>query len=355
MKLLLLFCIFAVPLQIFSQTTHFANDLQKYIGYYDVGVKPGRPTFKARLYQRDHDLYIIFDGDKDHKLVFQEDGSLRFEFDTLSRYKITFSQQAEKVKAFKVIRPRDKWSTDLYAERNVRLNNYAVDTEKLLNYRHTTSHFQFNYCVNDTAVVKKYSQTLEQNYDTLLSAFTLGSIPKITIRIYPDMDTYHNAVLTPNAPDWQMGRAWSKTEIRMLSPMEAQKISKEDIHMNEIVIHEFIHCLHLHLVKTATRVPGWLWEGLAMYKGCCQWADPKDLEYLKRKKYPTLKDIRNDPTYQQKYELGYYLIEYIEKSYGWERVLNLISTNGDVKKSLRIPVRSFEEKFYQYMEKEYLR
>jgi hypothetical protein len=155
-------------------------------------------------------------------------------------------------------------------------------------------------------------------------------------------------VLTPGAPAWQMGRAWTKREIRMLSPKVAQEISKESQNAGDIVLHEFVHCLHLHLVKSATRVPGWLWEGVAMYQGCCRWADPKDLEYVKKKKYPSLKQIEQDRTFQKKYDLGYALIEFIDKTYGWEKVVELIKKNGDIEGALGIPVKEFERSFYSY-------
>jgi hypothetical protein len=352
-KLIFLAIVVLSPLSVHPQTSR-SGDLEKYVGYYDVGVKPGHPSFRARMYLRGPELYIIFDGDKDHRLIMQDHGQLRYEFDTLSRYTMTFAFENNRVKTFKVARPRDKWSTDLYGSRNSSLDQFAVDTEALLDHVLSTTHFNFYSPAADSATTKKFSALLEKNYDDLLRSFGLTSIDKISIRVYPDLATYHNSVLTPNAPAWQMGRAWTKKEIRMLSPGVAQNISKEEINLNEIVLHEFVHCLHLHLVKTATRVPGWLWEGVAMYKGCCEWGDPKTLEYLIKKKYPTLKEITMDNTHQKKYDLGYYLIEFVDETYGWEKVQALIRNNGDIKNVLNISVRDFEKKFYDFMERNYL-
>src|SRR5688572_24561619 len=109
------------PLAALPQATR-PDDLTNYVGYYDVGVKPGRPTFRARVYLRSETLYIIFDGDKDHRLIMQDNGQLRYAFDTLSRYPMTFTFENNRAKTFKVTRPRDKWSNDLYGARNSSLD-----------------------------------------------------------------------------------------------------------------------------------------------------------------------------------------------------------------------------------------
>lgn len=321
-------------------------DQEKYVGYYRVGVKPGAPFFNARIYQRSANLYIIFDGDNDHKLVTDEKGAIRLDGDTLMRYPMTFNFKDNRAISFKVNRPRDTWSNDLYGQRISTLDKLAVDTEETLVNTLNSSHFNVQFTNSDSAVAQNILSSLETKYDALISSFGLTATAVISIKIYPDIETYHNAVLTPGAPAWQMARAWTKTEIRMLSLQVAQKISNESTNAGEIVLHEFVHCLHLHLVKLATRVPGWLWEGVAMYKGCCRWTEPKDLDYMKKKKYPSLKEIEQDRTYQKKYELGYSIIEFIDKTYGWEKVLDLMKKNGDIEAVLGMSAKEFERAFY---------
>jgi hypothetical protein len=311
-----------------------------------VGVKPGAPFFKARIYQRDAHLYIIFDGDNDHKLIADAKDTIRFDEETLNKYLMTFDFKDDKAISFKVTRPRDTWSNDLYGQRISMLDKYAVDTEETLVKTLNSLHFNVQFTSSDSTVAENILSSLETKYDTLISSFGLNSTPVISIKIYPDLETYHNAVLTPGAPAWQMGRAWTKAQIRMLSPQVAHKISNESLNPGEIVLHEFVHCLHLYLVKSGTQVPGWLWEGVAMYKGCCQWTNPKDLGYLKKKKYPSLKQIEQDRTFQKKYELGYNIIEFIDKAYGWEKVLELMKKNGDIEAVLGISSKEFKRAFY---------
>lgn len=336
-------------------------DIEQLAGYYDVGVKPGKPFFRSRWYTRENKLYAIFDSDIDREVMIYTNGELCYNIffsesdlpqvldDTT--YYLILTIEGEKLENFKIKRPRREWSTDLYGARNKSLDTMAFDTERSLVNNYKTDHFTIQYSALDSALVPSVSATLENNYSRLLSDFQRQNLPHTTVRIYPELDVYHNAVLTPGAPNWQMGRAWTNDEIRMLSPITAQRISGESINISEIVLHEFVHCIHLSMISNTTRVPGWLWEGLAIYKGCCRWIEnPKDLEYVKNGKYPSLKKISNDRTSQMKYELGYYLIEFIEKEYGWEKVLELIKTNGDIKKTLHVSIKQFEKEFYTFLE-----
>jgi len=86
----------------------------------------------------------------------------------------------------------------------------------MLTYHYKTAHFTLDYSPLDTAQIPAIGAYLENNYERLLNDFNLQELPKTKIRIYPDYNTYHNAVLTPNAPKWQRGRAWDNDEIRML-------------------------------------------------------------------------------------------------------------------------------------------
>lgn len=355
--------LFIIIGQAFSQSDQ-PIPLEQFVGYYDVGVKPNRPFFRSRWYMKDERLFIIYDSDIDRELTPYENGVLKPTIflseedveitDRDSTYYLVLNFEQDQLKSFRVIRPRSQWPTDLYGYRNDDLSSLAVDTESELTYSYKTDHFLFEYSEVDTALVLGAAMTLEKKFEDLIQVFGLVSFPTTAIRIYPDLKSYHNAVLTPGAPQWQMGRAWDENEIRMLSTTVAEQIRGEKIDANEMIAHEFIHCIHLSLISDNQRPPGWLWEGIAVYKGCCRWADnPFELEFMKEGKYPSLKQIEKDRSSEMKYALGYYLIEYIESEFGWGAVQDLIRTNGDIKRSLNISTKDFQNRFYEYLEREY--
>ena len=99
-------------------------------------------------------------------------------------------------------------------------------------------------------------------------------MPKVRVSIYPTFESYHLAVLTPNAPKWQKGMAWSEDDIRMVSPEVVEENEREFV-LTGAAVHEFAHSVHMQLANNVVS-PKWLWEGVAMYVGCCQFYQPKN-------------------------------------------------------------------------------
>jgi hypothetical protein len=356
-KLLVIFFLLTHTLAATAQDldSNSRPSLQQYVGYYHVGVKPKAPFFYARAFIRNRNLCIIFDGDTGSELIWKEGERFSLKGDTTLRYQVTFTRQAGVITGLKVDRPRAEWPTDLYGYRVEEWNRYAVDTEQDLQLNYASPHFTFYYSTKDSADIPTLAARLEETYHEKLRWFNLAELPNTSIRIYPDKDTYHNAVLTPQAPNWQMGRAWTKDEIRMLSLNEAKKEMGQELTFEQVVQHEWIHCLHWNLISNTRNTPAWLWEGIAMYQGCCRWQNLKDLAYLKTKQYPSLKRIETDRSSELKYQLGYYLIDFIVQTWGREKVLSLINTNGNIKTSLAISRKDFEKKFYVFLEEKHLR
>ena len=177
-------------------------------------------------------------------------------------------------------------------------------------------------------------------------------MPVTTFKIYPDLETYHNGVLTPGAPEWQKARVWTENEIKLTSPTYLKNVLGEAI-ADDLLIHEYVHILHWNKVGDPYIIPKWLWEGVALYKGCCQWENIEQLEYLKKEKFPSLKEINRKSELQ--YQLGYHLIEFILVEWEWKKVIQLIENNGDIKESFNVTTKVFEKKFYNYLKKEYLK
>ncbi|NQZ74734.1 MAG: hypothetical protein HRT61_01275 [Ekhidna sp.] len=352
-----------VTLPAFGQKTAYPS-LDQFVGYYDVGVRPNRPFFKSRWYLKEGKLFTIYDSDIDRAFVPYVDGAPATTVffseeeveitDTDSTYYLVLNFEDDQLESFRVIRPRSEWPTDLYGYRNEALNELAIHTEEALSNRTETEHFIFEYSDIDTMLIPDVASKLEVNYSSLIEQFGLEDFPKTTIRIYPNLETYHNAVLTPGAPQWQMGRAWDTNEIRMLSTVVAKEIMGEIDDTAELILHEFIHCIHLSMIPDTQNPVGWLWEGIATYKGCCKWINsPYEHKGLKKRKKITLKSIDKDRTFELKYVLGYFLIEYIEQTFGWDSVLDLIRTNGDIAQSLGLSVKDFERDFNDYLAQNY--
>ena len=330
--------------------------LQQFVGYYNVGTKPNKPFFKSRWYLKEGKLYTIYDSDVDRPFepyaderlntnVYYKEEDLPPIEEGDSTYYVILQFGNNQLDQFKIIRPRGQWNTDLYGYRIKELDARAVDAEATMDKQLKTNHFNFVYSQQDDSLVARFSKKIESGYEQLLLDFGIASLPTTTIKIFPDLRTYHNGVLTPWAPDWQKGRVWTKNEIRLVSPVYLREKKGEDA-PDDLITHEFVHILHWNKAGDPNQVVKWLWEGVALYKGCCAWG-VQDLTYLSDKKGPSIKDINSSG--QLQYELGYYLIAFVVERWGWEKVLQLMETNGDLKAILGISEKAFEKEFYTYM------
>lgn len=79
----------------------------------------------------------------------------------------------------------------------------------------------------------------------------------------------------------------TENEIKLVSPFYLNSETGEII-SNDLLIHEYIHILHWNKIGDPNTIPRWLWEGLALYKGCCEWGNLEELEYLVKGNYPSL-------------------------------------------------------------------
>jgi hypothetical protein len=221
----------------------------------------------------------------------------------------------------------------------------SVAMDSLLVLRKSTEHFLFLYTVIDSVSLDSIAADMEKNYKRILNDFKLRSIPNVSVRIYPDLKSFHNGINFPGAPDQVLATAFGKDDIRMVSPNNA---GPERWMLAHFAQHEFTHCVHLNIDYSPNN-PRWLWEGVAQFEA--KWFfDPKDLEFMKRKEYPHLVDLNGGVEYM----LGFVLIEAIRDLWGFDAVINLVKNQGNVKTVLKINENEFEEKVFEHIFEKYV-
>jgi len=226
---------------------------------------------------------------------------------------------------------------------NVELLSVAMDS--LLTFHKSTEHFFLRYSGVDAGVVDTIAMDMEKNYSRILHDFKLEKIPLLTVRIYPDLESFHKGINFPGAPDQVLATAFGKNDIRMVSPRNA---GPERWMFAYAAPHEFTHCVHLN-VDYSPNNPKWLWEGVAQYEA--QWFfDPNELENIKKKDFPSLSSLDQG----MEYMLGFVVIEAIKDLWGFDAVINLIKNHGDVQKVLKIDQKAFEEKIFARIYSKYV-
>lgn len=220
----------------------------------------------------------------------------------------------------------------------------SVAMDSVLVLKKSTEHFLFRYSARDSASVDSIAVNMEKNYKRILNDFGLKKIPTVTVRIYPDLKTFHMGINFPDAPDEILATAFGKDDIRMVSPTNAGPASWMLIHFAP---HEFTHCVHLNIDYSPNN-PRWLWEGVAQYEA--GWFfDPKELEVITKRQFPHFADLSNG----MEYMLGYVIIEAIKDLWGFHTVVDLIKNRGDIQKTFKINEQEFEEKVYEQIYRKY--
>ncbi len=95
------------------------------------------------------------------------------------------------------------------------------------------------------------------------------------------------------------------------------------------------------------------WEGVCVYEAQ-EFIDPKNIEDLRKGKYPSITELNTRYKGQKSYKYGYTLIEFILNRYSREKLIELIENYGDLKKTLGITEEQFSQEWYLFVRKKYL-
>ena len=221
--------------------------------------------------------------------------------------------------------------------------DYTQSMDSLLPLKKKSEHFEYWYSKADTSTIDSIDAHLENSYDKILADFHIRQLPVTTVKVYPDLQSFHYAINFPHAPAELLATAFGKDEFRMVSPL------KGGDDMTKFIAHEFTHCVHLNIDYSPNN-PRWLWEGIAMFES--GWfMDPSGIDEIKNKTYPSLQSLGNG----MEYMLGYVIIEAIKDLYGFDKVVELIRNRGDVWKTLSLSQEKFEKKIFEHIHDKYVK
>jgi len=149
--------------------------------------------------------------------------------------------------------------------------------------------------------------------------------------------------------DWYIGDNKS-TNVILTSPANPGKVHDYD-NNKYAVLHEMVHA---YISTINPHISLWLTEGMALYLTN---GDPFYKGYLNDNKIPSSSDIRTINPIRFSNMQGYLFaptyIEYIDKEYGWDKVLELIKTEdyektfGKTEETIYSEWTNFIKNYYQ--------
>lgn len=222
---------------------------------------------------------------------------------------------------------------------------FKDSNNKIFNEYITSDNFEVFYDKNnslDVIYAKSIIKELDNNYDRILDFFSLkdDSLSKFKIYLYSSYDEFRMSVFKEIAFDVDdMGGAGGYT----LGPNKLYLMYENNKYITKTAVHEFVHCITYNF-NYSDMIPNWLFEGLAMYlsQDKDRYIDSyKEFAEVGLPSYYKLND------YSNRYIYGYSLVEYIDKEFGRDKLLELLK-NSDIEKVLKVSEENFREgwRFY---------
>jgi hypothetical protein len=219
---------------------------------------------------------------------------------------------------------------------------------------YSSGRLTFFYASIDRDSIQAIARYVEASHDRIVADLKPESLSTIRIYLHSTLKDVHRAIGWPDAPSWVKGSATGINEIRMISPGSTDlDASVTYDYMLSCIVHEFAHCITLHVNQTIANRPRWLWEAVAIYESG-QFVHPKKLEYLRNGHPPSLGDLSNIND-TRIYQVGYTIMEYIVSTWGMETVRELIRSNAHLVKTIHMSEGEFQEGWYNYVADRYLK
>lgn len=221
-------------------------------------------------------------------------------------------------------------------------------------YEYSSPHVTFVYTNIDRKSIAAIAQYVEAHRAKIVADLQPESLKTICIYLHATLKDVLAALGWPDAPNWVKGAATGPSEVHMISPNSADLGSSATYDfMLTCIIHEFVHCVTMHVNTSIANKPRWLWESVALYESG-QFVDPLSLTYLRNGLPPSL-DLLNDINDTKIYEVGYTIAEFVVSKWGMGALRELIVSNGDTQDVLNISESDFPRDWYAYVMNKYYR
>lgn len=219
------------------------------------------------------------------------------------------------------------------------------------NRSYRSAHFEFAYTPLDAKDIASIAGTIEAQYARIIGDLRSDSLPLVHVTFYVDHAALVAATspIAGTVPSWASGLATAQDQIHMMSP-NAPGWTTSDRTMSNLV-HEFAHCVSMHLNSRIPNNPRWFWESVAIYESG-QSADLRTLGYMRDGPIPSFASL-NTFDNQRVYELGYSIGEFIVTRWGRDALNRLIASNANVSSTLGVSQAEFEQQWLAFVRQRY--
>lgn len=192
------------------------------------------------------------------------------------------------------------------------------------------------------ATMDSVKNTLNKYTTQVLDKYQIDNMPSVTVKIWQNRKDFE-ATYGEDAKYVQGYVVHDLWEIRFFNGLP-------DLGFG--VLHEFTHLVTLALNPTFNNNPRWLWEATAIYESKRPPVpEISDLNCITNNSAPTLSSLNKHPF--NIYKVGFFLVDFIETTWGQDTLIALVKFNGDTQKALGISESDFEQQWLIFLKNKY--
>jgi hypothetical protein len=218
-----------------------------------------------------------------------------------------------------------------------------------------SKHFAFYSTPGDIGVLDSIAATLESNYSRITNRLGIEIEKKTTVKVFPDLTSFHTAIKYPDAPDWVVG-VCINDELLMVSPLNPGSMHTYKSLM-QVVVHEFVHIAvyYARNGKESAPLPRWLAEGYAQYEAGQINDHIRNIvkSSLKDKTPPTWAqlDAASDMEFGQMngYGITVMIVEFLVSKYGIDKLVMLIKAPEKMESIYGVSQAELERQWVEYL------
>lgn len=216
---------------------------------------------------------------------------------------------------------------------------------------YSSAHFTFQYTPLDAANVAEIAAAVEREYDRILADLGEEGLPRVTVTFYADHASMEAATRATAGvvPSWAAGLVTSSSRIHLMSPNHPAWGPYD--RMLSHLVHEFAHCVSLHVNPRIANNPRWLWESVAIYESR-QSVDLSTIDYMRALAPPAFSTLSGfDNT--RVYDVGFSIGEFVVSRWGQRALRDLVAANGDTAAVLGVGLAEFERQWFAFARERY--
>lgn len=191
-------------------------------------------------------------------------------------------------------------------------------------------------------------QKVEENYVRIASDFQGDLSSKVSIYVYPDIDSFRKAIGWPEAPDWVIGHYRSGPHcISLVSPNHPGPV-----HNETSVFHSLVHHIVQSFVqeKSGPGTPRWLKAGIGLVEARQDFLNYKSFRRITTQPslLPTLNllEAGDDIAIFQEndgFAASYLYVQFILNQWGWENLLKILADYRSMESVLGLSKEALRE------------